>query len=203
MKREVEIAALTLDPNTNSPVVVLKDKGGPDSIPIWIGFVEASAIAMELEKVEVGRPLTHDLAKNILTELGARLASIEVSDLKDNTYFATLNLERAGESLAIDSRPSDAIALAVRFDAPIFIAESVFNASRKIQEDQKTAGGAQKPQTPGEGEEVGDKPVGALDPAAAKEGEEDAPAFSQFRKENREEWTELLEKLDPKKLSKQ
>lgn len=198
MKREVEIAALTLDPNTNSPVVVLKDKGGPDSIPIWIGFVEASAIAMELEKVAVGRPLTHDLAKNILTQLGARLASIEVSDLKENTYFATLHLERGAEQIAIDSRPSDAIALAVRFDAPIFIAESVFNASRKIQDDQK---GAAPEGKPGEGEEVGDKPVGALDPAQAREEEPDA--FSQFRDENREEWTKLLEQLDPRKLSKQ
>lgn len=199
MKREVEIAALTLDPNTNSPVVVLKDKNGPDSIPIWIGFVEASAIAMELEKVEVGRPLTHDLAKNILTDLGAELASIEVSDLKENTYFATLHVERGDQNLDIDSRPSDAIALAVRFGAPIFIAENVFVVSKKIKEEQEAAG---RKKGAGEGEEVGDQPVGALAPAEEKEGEE-APAFSQFRKENREEWTELLEKLDPKKLSKQ
>ena len=196
MKREVEIAALTLDPGTNSPVVVLKDKSGPDSIPIWIGFVEASAIAMELEKVAVGRPLTHDLAKNILTELGARLASIEVSDLKENTYFATLHLERGSEHIDIDSRPSDAIALAVRFDAPIFIAESVFLASRALKDEQAAAEGK-----PGEGEEVGDKPVGALDPGQAAAEEE--PAFSQFRDENREEWTKLLEQLDPRKLSKQ
>ncbi|MEW6776644.1 MAG: bifunctional nuclease family protein [Bdellovibrionota bacterium] len=190
MRREAEIAALTLDPSTNSPVVVLREKGGADQIPIWIGFVEASAIAMELERIKVARPLTHDLLKNVITTLESQLVSIEVSDLKDNTYFAKLQLNRQGNAIEVDSRPSDAIALAVRFGAPIFINEKVFEASsRRADEEPIAAEAGDESDLPAER-----VPQGGEDPLAA---------LAQFREENREKWDELLEQLDPTKLSKQ
>lgn len=200
MSREVEIAALTLDPGTNSPVVVLREKDGESSIPIWIGFVEASAIAMELEKIKVGRPLTHDLLKSVMTNLQATLKRIEVTDLKDNTYFATLFVDQEGAEIQIDSRPSDAIALAVRFGAPIFIADKVFETSQKIQDDART----QKSPAPGEEDAIQSvEDAEAAKAAAASAAEEVPSAFAEFREENREEWAEILAKLDPTKLSKQ
>ncbi len=188
--REVEIAALTLDPGTNSPVVILREKGGEEQVPIWIGYVEASAIAMELEKVKVGRPLTHDLLKSVVTTLNATLMQVEVTDLKDNTYFATLRLSREGKELLVDSRPSDAIALAVRFGAPILISERVFQISQQIQLDKD-----QPALPPGPEEEAA---RGAAE--AAQPSEPAQPSFSDL---NRDQWAEILAQLDPSKLSKQ
>lgn len=194
-RREVEIAALTLDQATNSPVVVLREKGGEEAIPIWIGFVEASAIAMELEQIKVGRPLTHDLLKNIIASLGNELKEIEVTDLRDNTYFAELRLAGGASDVLIDSRPSDAIALAVRFGAPIFIAEKVFEASQKLKKSVELAAGEQ-------GAEV-QSAEDAKKKEITEKAAQEPPAHAQFHEENREKWEELLAKLDPNKLSKQ
>lgn len=129
---EMKVAGIVLDPYTNVPIVVLKDLEDKIAVPIWIGLVEASAIAMELEKIKIQRPLTHDLLKNILAELKTDVVKIEVTDLRDNTYYALIYLERAGEILTVDSRPSDAIALALRTSSPIFVDEKVIEKSRQV-----------------------------------------------------------------------
>jgi bifunctional DNase/RNase len=125
----MKVGGLTLDPLTNSPVLVLKGLKGEKILPIWIGVLEATAIATVLENVDVGRPMTHDLLKTLIAELGARILRVEICDLKMNTYYALIHLEQSGQCIQIDARPSDAIALAVRFDAPIFVEEKVLEKS--------------------------------------------------------------------------
>jgi hypothetical protein len=132
---EMKVAGIVLDPFTNVPIVVLKDLDDKITVPIWIGLVEASAIAMELEKITIARPLTHDLIKNLLTELSVHVIKIEVTDLKDNTYFALIHLDHGGKALAVDSRPSDAIALALRTNSPIFVEEQVIEKSKHNDQD--------------------------------------------------------------------
>ncbi len=129
---EMKVAGITLDPMTKMPIVILKDGSGENALPIWIGIAEASAIATQLEKIDLARPMTHDLLRNILHELDVNLERIEVTDLKDNTYFAVLHLKVGDRTLAVDSRPSDAIALALRTESPIFVHEEVLNKSRQI-----------------------------------------------------------------------
>ncbi len=127
---EVEIVGLTVDPSTQSPVIFLKDKNGPDTVPIWIGLVEASAIAMEMEEVAPPRPMTHDLIRNILSGTNTSLSRIAITELKENTYYGVLYLSTEGREYEVDSRPSDAIAVALRMKAPIFIDSSVIEQSR-------------------------------------------------------------------------
>jgi bifunctional DNase/RNase len=129
---EMRVAGITLDPMTKMPIVILKDSSGENALPIWIGIAEASAIATQLEKIDLARPMTHDLLRNILNELDANLERVEVTDLKDNTYFAILHLKIGDQTLPVDSRPSDAIALALRTESPIFVHEEVLNKSRHI-----------------------------------------------------------------------
>ncbi|HUT53855.1 MAG TPA: bifunctional nuclease family protein [bacterium] len=129
---EMKVAGIVLDPYTNVPIVVLKDMEEKTSVPIWIGLVEASAIAMELENIKIQRPLTHDLFKNVLAELKVEVVKIEVTDLRDNTYFALIYLDKGGEIMTVDSRPSDAIALALRTKSPIFVSDKVIEKSQKV-----------------------------------------------------------------------
>lgn len=129
---EMKVAGLMLDPYSNAPIVILKDFAEKHTIPIWIGIVEASSIAIQLEKVKIPRPLTHDLLKNILETLDASVSRIEVVDLRDNTFFAMIHIIKDGKSISIDSRPSDAIALALRTEAPIFVHEKVIEKSKKL-----------------------------------------------------------------------
>ena len=131
---EMKVSGIVLDPQTNVPIVILKDAAGKRSLPIWIGLLEASAIAMELEKIKIHRPLTHDLLKNILEQLHAVVVKIEITDIKNNTYYALIHLESAGKVMAVDSRPSDAIALALRTNSPIFVATTVLDKSSSIDE---------------------------------------------------------------------
>ena len=135
---EMKVAGIVLDPYTNVPIVVLKDLEEKTSVPIWIGLVEASAIAMELEKIKIQRPLTHDLLKNVLVELKVEVVKIEVTDLRDNTYFALIYLDKGGEIMTVDSRPSDAIALALRTKSPIFVADKVIEKSQKVDSRDAT-----------------------------------------------------------------
>ncbi len=128
----MKVAGLTMDPFTNAPIVVLKDEGELNTLPIWIGMSEASAIAAELEKMEFSRPMTHDLIRNILDDIGASVEKIEVNDLKDSVYYATIYMESNGTEHKIDARPSDAIALALRTDSPIFVEKKVIDHSKKI-----------------------------------------------------------------------
>ncbi len=136
MKVPVEVEAIAIDPEGNSPIVILKEQGGERSLPIWIGLMEATAIATELEKISFERPMTHDLCIHILEAISCTLTEIEVTDLRDNTFFAVLRIERAGEIAEIDARPSDAIALALRAGANIYVNSNVFD-SIEAQDDAK------------------------------------------------------------------
>lgn len=139
---EVQVAGLTIDPATKMPVVVLRDEAGTLQIPIWIGLVEASAIATQLEKVQLARPMTHDLMKTVLETTGTKLEKIEITELRDDTFFAAMHMRVAGKPVVLDSRPSDAIALALRTGARIFVAPQVLEATRRADEgaDVKAAG---------------------------------------------------------------
>jgi len=127
---EMKIRGLMMDPVTNMPIVVLKDVGGQAILPIWVGVYEANAIALEIEKVQTPRPMTHDLLKNVLLGLEVRVQKIIVSELKDDTFYALIYVERDGEMMTIDSRPSYALALALRMDCPIFVSEQVLKNSK-------------------------------------------------------------------------
>ncbi len=129
---EMKVKGLALDPSTNMPIVILKDLEEEQALPIWVGIFEANAIALEMESVPTPRPMTHDLIKNILEETEATVLRIVVNDLKDNTFYAEIILSLNGTEVAIDSRPSDAIALALRVDAPIYVAKKVLDEARSI-----------------------------------------------------------------------
>ena len=131
MEVEMKIRGLMMDPQTNNPIVVLKDVNGTAILPIWVGIYEASAIASEIEKHATPRPMTHDLIRNVLFGLEASVKKIVVSDLKDDTFYAVIWLERGGEMISIDSRPSDALAIALRMDCPIFVDDTVLKTSRE------------------------------------------------------------------------
>ena len=130
---EVQIRGLMLDPVTNMPIVVLKDVASELVLPIWVGAFEANAIALELEKSTTPRPMTHDLLRNLARGLNAVVTRVVVSDLRDDTFYATIHLEQNGEAIALDARPSDAIALALRWDCPIFIAKRVLGHARQAE----------------------------------------------------------------------
>jgi len=121
-----------MDPVTNMPIVVLKDVNGTAILPIWVGIYEANAIALEIEKVATPRPMTHDLIRNLLFGLEAGVKKVVVSDLKEDTFYAVIWLERNGELISVDSRPSDALAIALRLDCPIFVAEAVLKTSKSV-----------------------------------------------------------------------
>jgi uncharacterized protein len=130
MEVEMRIRGLLLDPNTNMPIVVLKDVNSESVLPIWVGVFEANAIALEIEKVAPPRPMTHDLLKNVITGLGAVVDRVVVTELRNDTFFAAIWATRNGEPVVIDSRPSDAIALAMRTDCPIYVNDEVLKSSR-------------------------------------------------------------------------
>jgi bifunctional DNase/RNase len=127
---EMRIRGLMMDPVTNMPIVVLKDVEGDSVLPIWVGVYEANAIALEIEKVTTPRPMTHDLLKNMLTGFGANVSKVVVTELKDDTFYAVIWAERDGQVISIDSRPSDALALALRVDCPIYVDNEVLRVSK-------------------------------------------------------------------------
>ena len=129
---EMTIKGLMVDPITNTPIVILKDKDGDRVLPIWVGVFEANAIALQIENIATPRPMTHDLLRNVISDLDGRVDRIVVSDLKDNTFFALIHLTVRGEGVAIDARPSDAIALALRTRAPILVEESVIDNAKTV-----------------------------------------------------------------------
>ncbi|MCZ6905500.1 MAG: bifunctional nuclease family protein [Acidobacteria bacterium] len=130
MEVEMKIRGLMMDPVTNMPIVVLKDANGSAVLPIWVGIYEANAIALEIEKIATPRPMTHDLIKNVLLGLETNVRKVVVSKLKDDTFYALIWLENGGQAIAVDSRPSDALALALRVDCPIFVEEEVLKNSK-------------------------------------------------------------------------
>lgn len=127
---EMKIRGLMMDPVTNMPIVVLKDVAGEALLPIWVGVYEANAIALEIEKVATPRPMTHDLIKNVLTGLDARVHRVVVTELRDDTFFAVIWMEQNGQVISVDSRPSDALALALRVDCPIYVSDDVLKSSK-------------------------------------------------------------------------
>ena len=130
MEVEMKIRGLMMDPVTNMPIVVLRDSGGTAVLPIWVGIYEANAIALEIEKVNTPRPMTHDLIRNLLLGLDIHVNRVVVNELRDDTFFAVIWLEREGQNISIDSRPSDALALALRVDCPIYVEDGVLKSSK-------------------------------------------------------------------------
>lgn len=130
MEIEMKIRGLMMDPASNAPIVVLKDVNGTAILPIWVGIYEANAIALEIEKVSTPRPMTHDLIRTLLFGLGTGIRKVVVSELRDDTFYAIIWLEKDGELISIDSRPSDALALALRLDCPIYVDDSVIKSSK-------------------------------------------------------------------------
>jgi len=126
---EFKIKGLMMDPLTNSPIVVLQDTSSDTLLPIWVGIFEANAIALQIEKVDTPRPMTHDLIKGLLNHLEVKITKIVVNELKDNTFYALIFLNSGGRIIMVDSRPSDAIALALRTDSPIFVTDEVISKS--------------------------------------------------------------------------
>src|SRR6202008_2382310 len=131
MEVEMKIRGLMMDPVTNMPIVILKDTSGDAVLPIWVGIYEANAIALEIEKVSTPRPMTHDLIKTLLFGLDAVIRKVVVSELRDDTFYAVIWVERDGQLIAVDSRPSDALALALRLDCPIYVEETVLKSSKQ------------------------------------------------------------------------
>ena len=139
MEIEVKIRALMMDPNSGTPIIILKDVGSDTMLPIWVGAYEANAIALEIEKIAPPRPMTHDLLRNLIVELGVRVERVVVTSLRDNTFFAVIEMRNSdGERLVLDSRPSDAIALALRADCPIFVDMEVIKASHNTMSTEDT-----------------------------------------------------------------
>jgi len=133
---QMKVSGIALDPFTNTPIVILKDSTNERTLPIWIGFMEAGSIAMELEKTPRIRPITHDLVKNLIEKLGFHVSRIEVTDLRDDTFYACMHIKKDNEEYILDARPSDAIAIALRTDSPIFVNEGVLEKSKSIEIDE-------------------------------------------------------------------
>ena len=138
---EMTIKGLMVDPITNMPIVILKDKDGERVLPIWVGIFEANAIAMQIENVATPRPMTHDLLRNVISDLDGAVDRVVVSDLKENTFFAIIHLTVKGERVVVDARPSDAIALALRTRAPILVEETVIDNAKTVDFASEAADG--------------------------------------------------------------
>jgi len=163
MEIEVKIRALMMDPNSGTPIIILKDVQSDTMLPIWVGAYEANAIALEIEKIAPPRPMTHDLLRNLIVELGVQVDRVVVTSLRDNTFFAAIEMRNSeGDRMVLDSRPSDAIALALRADCPIYVDMEVIKASRNTlpteeSEEAETASGEEEwPDVIGE---AGDLPM--------------------------------------------
>jgi bifunctional DNase/RNase len=137
MDFEVKIRGLMMDPNSGTPIIILKDVNSEMMLPIWVGAYEANAIALEIEKIAPQRPMTHDLLRNLILEMGATVQRIVITELRDNTFFAVIEMVKVGgEMVSLDSRPSDAIALALRVDSPIFVNKNVMSTSHAARSDE-------------------------------------------------------------------
>ena len=132
MTVEMKIKGLMIDPITQMPIIILKDPKSDAVLPIWVGLFEANAIALQIEKISTPRPMTHDLLKNVLGQLDAKIQKIVINDLKENTFYAVIHMTHQGGTVLVDSRPSDAIAVALRADAPIFVEEEVISRARSV-----------------------------------------------------------------------
>jgi uncharacterized protein len=161
MEIEVKIRGLMMDPSSGTPIIILKDINSDTMLPIWVGAYEANAIALEIEKIAPQRPMTHDLLRNLILEMGAKVLRVVITELRDNTFFAVIEMRnQAGEDLLIDARPSDAIALALRADSPIYVNEEVIRASRNtVSAEEEEAGTGGEEEWPDVIGEAGDLPM--------------------------------------------
>lgn len=164
MEIEVKIRALMMDPNSGTPIIILKDVNSDTMLPIWVGAYEANAIALEIEKIAPQRPMTHDLLRNLIVEMGASVERVVVTELRDNTFFAMIELRSSdGSPMMLDSRPSDAIALALRADCPIYVDMEVIRASRNTvatgEEGTEELEGSEEEEWPDVIGEAGDLPM--------------------------------------------
>ena len=164
MEIEVKIRALMMDPNSGTPIIILKDVNSDTMLPIWVGAYEANAIALEIEKIAPQRPMTHDLLRNLIVEMGASVERVVVTELRDNTFFAVIEMRSSdGSPMMLDSRPSDAIALALRADCPIFVDMEVIRASRNTvasgEEGMEETEGTEEEEWPDVIGEAGDLPM--------------------------------------------
>jgi hypothetical protein len=139
MQSEMVIKGLMVDPVTNMPIVILRDKAGDRVLPIWVGIFEANAIALQIENIATPRPMTHDLLRNVIRDLNGRVEKIVVSDLRETTFYALIYLRVGAETIAVDARPSDALALALRTQAPIFVEEHVIDSAKTVDLSQEPA----------------------------------------------------------------
>jgi len=180
---EMFVGGILLDPNTNAPVVVLKDESGQICLPIWIGLAEATSIASVLKKLQMARPLTHDLMHTVFQEIGVRLERVMITELRDSTYFAELVFALGEKAIIVDARPSDAIALALREQSPIFVAQQVLDQAKIAFAPAEAA------------PEQGGEPKSG---EASKETKpEEHPALRNLSNLDREKWSEILEELNP------
>jgi len=140
MVKEMQVIGITIDPVTQSPIVILRDKENLNTLPIWIGVLEANAIAAGLENLQLPRPMTHDLFKSLLDQIGVKLLRVEVTDIRENTYYAALHMEVGGNSVIIDSRPSDAIAIAIRMEVPIMVRDTVIEKALRVESGTSSGG---------------------------------------------------------------
>ena len=161
MEIEVKIRGLMMDPNSGTPIVILKDVNSDTMLPIWVGAYEANAIALEIEKIAPQRPMTHDLLRNLIVEMGAQVERVIVTELRDNTFFAVIEMRNSeGEKVMLDSRPSDAIALALRADCPIYVNDEVIRASQSVSSrEEEGLGSAEDEEWPDVIGEAGDLPM--------------------------------------------
>jgi bifunctional DNase/RNase len=164
MEIEVKIRALMMDPNSGTPIIILKDVNSETMLPIWVGAYEANAIALEIEKVTPQRPMTHDLLRNLIVEMGSSVERVVVTELRDNTFFAVIQMRHSdGTVVMLDSRPSDAIALALRADCPIYVDAEVIRASRNTiaegEDPESEEGSAEEEEWPDVIGEAGDLPM--------------------------------------------
>lgn len=181
---EMFVGGLVLDPATQAPIVVLKDETGQVTLPIWIGIAEATSIASAIKQVTMARPLTHDLFYELLLELGMTVQRVMITELKDSTYFAELVLGQGERALILDSRPSDAIAMALRASAPIYVA-------RHVLDQAQVAFANQEPSPPAEA------PAQETQPSEAEGVEAAEDSAKDFRSIDKDKWEKILGELDP------
>jgi bifunctional DNase/RNase len=191
---EMFVGGLVLDPNTQAPVVVLKSESGEVHLPIWIGVTEATSIASAIKDLEMARPLTHDLMMDIISQAGLRVVRVVITELKDSTYFAELILALGDRAVIFDSRPSDAIAIALRASAPIFVAESVLKQAQITFEQSSSPSSEDSAGDSNSQSEPNDE--------AAKAGQEGSDEFAEevsqdFKAIDKDKWSEMLAELDP------
>lgn len=196
---EMFVGGLVLDPNTQAPIIILKDESGELCLPIWIGIAEATSIASVIKKINLQRPMTHDLMYDAINQLGAKVQQVAITDLKDSTYFAELVISYGDKAMILDARPSDVIALALRASAPIYVARHVLDQAKVVavpalalqSKDEKSEG------KEGANSNNSDSSVKAGEEQSVEE-EDQNPTEQDFKTIQKDKWASILEELDPK-----